>query len=157
MSTGTPATLFLRRAGVAFRPVEYRYDPGSERVALQAAEAIGLPPGQLLKTLMVEVDGRPACAVVPGDRSLSMKRVAAGFGGKAAAMMPVGKAERLTGYHTGGISPFGQRRPVPTLFEAGAMDCAEVAINGGRRGLLLLLSPREAVAALGARAAPLCA
>ncbi|MFC3570253.1 YbaK/EbsC family protein [Paracoccus simplex] len=157
MSTGTPATQFLRRAGVAFRPVEYRYDPGSERVALQAAEAVGLPPGQLLKTLMIEVDGRPACAVVPGDRSLSMKRVAAAFGGKAAAMMPADKAERLTGYRTGGISPFGQRRPVPTLFEAGAMDCADVAINGGKRGLLLLLAPGDALAALGAQAAPLCA
>ncbi|WP_104493094.1 YbaK/EbsC family protein [Paracoccus denitrificans] len=157
MSGATPATQFLRRAQVAFRPVEYRYDPGSERVALQAAEAIGLPPGQLLKTLMVEVDGRPACAVLPGDRSLSMKRVAAAFGGKSAAMMPADKAQRLTGYHTGGISPFGQRRTVPVIFEAEAMEFGEVAINGGRRGLLLLLSPRDAVAALGARAEALSA
>ncbi|MDK8871078.1 MULTISPECIES: YbaK/EbsC family protein [Paracoccus] len=157
MSGATPATQFLRRAQVAFRPVEYRYDPGSERVALQAAEAIGLPPGQLLKTLMVEVDGRPACAVLPGDRSLSMKRVAAAFGGKSAAMMPADKAQRLTGYHTGGISPFGQRRTVPVIFEAEAMEFGEVAINGGRRGLLLLLSPRDALAALGARAEALSA
>ena len=157
MSTATPATQFLRRANVAFRAVEYRYDPGSERVALQAAEAIGVPPERLLKTLMVEVDGRPACTVVPGDRSLSMKRVAAGFGGKSAAMMPPARAERLTGFHTGGISPFGQRRPVPVLFEAVAMDLPEVAINGGKRGLLLLLAPRDALAAAGAQAAPLCA
>ena len=150
MSTATPATQFLRRANVAFRAVEYRYDPGSERVALQAAEAIGVPPERLLKTLMVEVDGRPACTVVPGDRSLSMKRVAAAFGGKSAAMMPPDKAERLTGYHTGGISPFGQRRPTPTLSEAAAMTMDEVAINGGKRGLLLLLDPQAAMAALGA-------
>lgn len=157
MSGATPATQFLLRAQVAFRPVEYRYDPGSERVALQAAEAIGLPPARLLKTLMVEVDGRPACAVLPGDRGLSMKRVAAAFGGKSAAMMPPAKAERLTGYHTGGISPFGQRRPVPVAFEADAMGFDEVAINGGRRGLLLLLSPRDALAALSAKAAVLSA
>ncbi|RQP05918.1 MAG: aminoacyl-tRNA deacylase [Paracoccus sp. BP8] len=157
MSTGTPATQFLRRAKLGFRAVEYRYDPGSERVALQAAEAIGLPAGRLLKTLMVEVDGRPACAVIPGDRSLSMKRVAAAFGGKSAAMMPPDKAERLTGYRTGGISPFGQRRPVPVIFEAEAMGFDEVAVNGGKRGLLLLLSPRAALTALGARAEPLSA
>lgn len=157
MSSATPATRFLQAAGVAFRPVEYRYDPGSERVALQAAEAIGLAPGRLLKTLMLEVDGRPACVVVPGDRTLSMKRVAAGFGAKSAAMMPPAKAERLTGYHTGGISPFGQRRPAPVLFETAALALPEVAINGGLRGLLLLLDPRAAMAALGAGAAALCA
>ncbi|WP_347265895.1 YbaK/EbsC family protein [Paracoccus sp. (in: a-proteobacteria)] len=157
MSTATPATQFLRRAGVAFRPVEYAYHPGQETVAQQAAAAIGIAPGRLLKTLMVEVDGRPACAVLPGDRSLSMKRLAAGFGGKSAAMMPAAMAERLTGYHTGGISPFGQRRAVPVLFEVAAMDLDEVAINGGKRGLLLLLAPRAALAALGASAVPLCA
>lgn len=157
MSGATPATQFLHRVGIAFRAVEYRYDPGTERVALQAAEAIGLPPERLLKTLMVEVDGRPACCVVPGDRNLSMKRVAAAFGGKAAAMMPPDKAERLTGYRTGGISPFGQRRPAPTLFETAALAMEEVAINGGKRGLLLLLDPQAALAALGAGTAGLCA
>jgi Cys-tRNA(Pro)/Cys-tRNA(Cys) deacylase len=157
MSTATPATRFLRATGTAFRLVEYRYDPGPERVAIQAAEAIGLPPDRLLKTLMLEVDGRPACAVVPGDQTLAMKRVAAAFGGKSAAMMAPAKAERLTGYHTGGISPFGQRRPAPVLFETATLAAAEVAINGGKRGLLLLLDPRAAMAALGAAAARLCA
>ncbi|MDK3019806.1 aminoacyl-tRNA deacylase [Pseudodonghicola flavimaris] len=157
MSKASPATSFLTRAKVPFRTVEYDYHPGTERVALQAAEAVGLPAGQLLKTLMVEVDGKPACAVVPGDRSLSMKKVAAGFGGKSAAMMAPEKAEKLTGYHTGGISPFGQRKRVPILFEAEAMALEEVVINGGKRGLLLILSPEAACAALGARAKPLCA
>ncbi|WP_111430391.1 YbaK/EbsC family protein [Rhodobacteraceae bacterium DSL-40] len=157
MSTGTPATRFLASANVAFRAVEYDYHPGHDRVALQAAEALGLPPGLLLKTLMVEVGGKPACTVLPGDRTLSMKRVAAAFGAKAAAMMPPEKAERLTGYHTGGISPFGQRRRVPVAFEASALGFDEVGINGGKRGLILLLSPEAARAALGATAAPLCA
>ncbi|MCB1352296.1 MAG: Cys-tRNA(Pro) deacylase [Rhodobacteraceae bacterium] len=157
MSTGTPATRFLESAKVPFRAVEYDYHPGHDRVALQAAEALGLPPGLLLKTLMVEVGGKPACTVLPGDRTLSMKRVAAAFGAKAAAMMPPEKAERLTGYHTGGISPFGQRRRVPVAFEASALGFDEVGINGGKRGLILLLSPEAARAALGATAAPLCA
>jgi len=157
MSKGTPGTAFLTKAKVAHRLVEYDYHPGHDRVALQAAEAVGLPAGQLLKTLMVEVDGKPACTVVPGDRTLSMKKVAAGFGGKSANMMPPDKAEKLTGYHTGGISPFGQRKRVPILFEAEAMELPEVAINAGRRGLLVLLSPQEACAALRAEAKPLCA
>ena len=157
MSTATPATQFLKRAGLVFRTVEYDFGPGHDRVALQAAAAVGLPPGQLLKTLMVEVDGKPACAVVPGDRTLAMKKVAVAFGARSAAMMPPDKAERLTGYHTGGISPFGQKRRVPVAFEAAAMALAEVAINGGRRGLLVLLAPEAARTALGAMAADLCA
>ena len=154
MSTATPATQFLHRAGVPFRPVEYDYHPGSDRVALQAAAAIGLPPGQLLKTLMVEVDGKPACVVAPGDRTLSMKRVATAFHGKSAAMMSPDKAERLTGYHTGGISPFGQRRAVPTVFDDTSLEFEEAAINGGKRGFLLILSPRDAARAIGALIAP---
>ena len=157
MATATPATQFLRRASVDFEPVEYVYDPGQDRVAIQAAEAIGLPPGQLLKTLMVEVDHRPACTVVPGDRTLSMKKVAAAFGGKSATMMPPDKAERLTGFHTGGISPFGQKKSVPVIFEATSLEFEQVAINGGKRGLLLLLSPRAAMEALSAGSADLCA
>lgn len=157
MSTATPATRALDAAGVPYRVIEYDYAPGSDSVAHQAAAAIGLPPGQLLKTLMVEVDGRPACAVVPGDRSLSMKLVAKAFGGKSASMMPPPKAERLTGFHTGGISPFGQRKRSPVAFEIAAMSHLEVAINAGKRGMLLIVAPEAARAAIDAPACPLCA
>lgn len=157
MSTATQATQFLRKANIPFEIREYDYEPGNERVALQAAEALGLPPGQLLKTLMLEVDKHPACAVLPGDSILSMKRVAAALSGKTAAMMAPATAERITGYHTGGISPFGQRKHVPVLFEETALAYGMVAINGGRRGLILLISPQDACKALGARTALLCA
>jgi Cys-tRNA(Pro)/Cys-tRNA(Cys) deacylase len=157
MSTATPATQTLGRAAIAFEVLEYDYAPGNDRVGLQAAEAIGLPPQEVLKTLMVEVDGKPACAVIPSDRTLSMKRVAAAFGGKAAQMMPPEKAERLTGYHTGGISPFGQKRRVPTAFQADALDPALIVLNGGKRGLMLRLAPDDAVTAAGAIRALLCA
>ena len=86
-----------------------------------------------------------------------MKRVASAFGGKSAHMMPPDKAERLTGYHTGGISPFGQKRRHPTAFEATALGVPEVVVNGGRRGLMLALSPDDALAAAGAAAQSLCA
>ena len=91
MSTGTPATQMLKKAKVAFRTAEYDYVSGQHAIGMHAAEAIGADPDRVLKTLMVEVDGKPACAVIPADRTLSMKRVAAAFGGKSAAMMPPGQ------------------------------------------------------------------
>jgi len=159
MSTQTPSTQALKRAGVDFdiREYDYPHDHGHERIALQAAEAIGADPARVLKTLMVEVDGKPACAVIPSDRTLSMKRVATAFGGKAAQMMDAAKAERLTGFHTGGISPFGQRKRVPVAIEAAVMDFPTVVINGGKRGMMVILAPADALTAAGATAQPLIA
>jgi Cys-tRNA(Pro)/Cys-tRNA(Cys) deacylase len=156
MAIATPATRALTAAGVAFRAHEYDYDPGADRIGLHAAAALGVDPARLLKTLMVEVDGKPACVAIPSDRSLSMKRVAAAFGAKSAAMMPPDKAERLTGFHTGGISPFGQKRRVPTAFEASAL-AGEIYLNGGKRGLILGLDSAAALAAAGAISAALVA
>lgn len=157
MSSSTQATLALTRAGVSFSVHHYDYDPGADRIGLQAAEAIGEPPHRVLKTLMVEVDGKPACTVIPSDCELSMKRVAAAFGGKGAQMMKPAAAERLTGFRVGGISPFGQKRKVPTAIEAAALGEAYVIINGGQRGLMVQLAPGDAVKALAAIAAPLVA
>ena len=157
MSRTTRATQALQRLKVAFTLHSYEYDPNAERVGLQAAEAIGEPPCRVLKTLMAEVDGKPVCAVIPSDREISMKRLAAAFGGKSAQMMRPAEAERLTGYHVGGISPFGQRRQVPTAMEETALAEPYIFLNGGQRGLQLRLLPAEALAALGGRAAPLVA
>lgn len=156
MSKATPATRALGQAKAAFRVLEYDYVAGQDRIGLHAAKALGVDPGQVLKTLMVEVDGTPACAVIPADRSLSMKKVAAAFGGKSAQMMAPDKAERLTGFHTGGISPFGQKRHAPIAFEASALAAAEVVINGGKRGLMVVLGPDEALRVSGGAAKPLC-
>ena len=106
---------------------------------------------------MAEVDGKPVCVVVPSDREVSMKKLAAAFGGKAANMMKPADAERATGYHVGGISPFGQKRQVPTAIELTALDEPHVFINGGQRGLQVRLSPIDARDALKAIAAPLIA
>ncbi len=103
---------------------------------------------------MALVDGKPACVIVPSDREVSMKRLAAAFGGKAAAMMKPAEAERVTGYKVGGISPFGQMRPVRAVIEEAALAHDLVFINGGQRGLQVRLSPRDAMAVLGAVAAP---
>lgn len=157
MSRSTRATLALQKANVAFSVHDYDYDPGAGRIGLQAAEAMGVAPQAVLKTLMAEVDGKPVCAVVPSDREVSMKKLAAVFGGKSAHMMRPADAERLTGYHVGGISPFGQKRKVPTAIEAAAMDEPAVFINGGQRGLQVRLAPRDALAALDAKAVSLVA
>ena len=157
MSKTTPATVALTKAGVAFDLFPYDYDPDAPRVGLQAAEALGVAPEQVFKTLMVLVDGAPACVIVPSDCEVSMKKLAACFGGKSAAMMKPADAERLTGYHVGGISPFGQKKLVPTAIEEAALAEVQVYINGGQRGLQVRLAPRDAQAALKATAAPLIA
>ena len=108
MSHTTQGTLLLQKLGIAFALHPYPYDPDAPRVGLQAAEALGIDPGQTFKTLMAEVDGKPVCVVIPSDAEASMKKVAAIFGGKSAAMMKVPDAERLTGYKVGGIGPLGQ-------------------------------------------------
>lgn len=155
--SSTPALRALAALGIEVTLHPYPYDPKAEATGLQAAQALGIEPAVMLKTLMVEVDGKPACCMIPSDRQLSMKRVAAAFGGKSAAMMPVPKAEKLTGYHVGGISPFGQKRTVPTALEATACIAPMVWINAGQRGLLLSMPPADALRALAAQALPLIA
>jgi len=150
MSRTTRATQALEKLGVKFTVRTYEYDPDAESIGLQAAEALGVEPRRVLKTLMAEVDGKPVCVVVPSDSEVSMKKLAAAFGGKAAKMMRPADAERLTGYHVGGISPFGQKKPVPVAIEAAALGHSSVFINGGQRGLQVELDPNDAVKAAGA-------
>ena len=157
MSKTTPATMALQKAGVAFELVTYAYDPNADRIGLQAAEALGVAPQAVLKTLMAEVDGKPVCVVVPSDREVSMKKLAAAFGGKSGQMMKPADAERQTGFKVGGISPFGQKRKVPTALEVLALEQSRVFINGGQRGLQVKLAPGDACAALDARAISLIA
>ena len=155
MSKTTRATQARTRLGIKFALHTYDYDPDADRIGLQAAEALGVEPRRVLKTLMAEVDGKPVCVVVPSDREVSMKKLAAAFAGKAASMMRPSDAERLTGYHVGGISPFGQKKRVPAAIEAAALEATSVYLNGGQRGLQVELDPKEAVRALDAVVAAL--
>ncbi|KCZ93333.1 Cys-tRNA(Pro) deacylase [Hyphomonas johnsonii] len=157
MSKVTRATQLLAKAGVAFSVHTYAYDPTAERIGMQAAEALGAAPDRVLKTLMVLVDGKPACAIIPSDHEVSMKRLAAALGSKAAQMMTPADAERITGYKVGGISPFGQKRAIQTVIEMQALEHDLVYINGGQRGLQVRLDPADAVSVLNAVAAPLVA
>ena len=157
MAQSTPATLALRKLAIALEPVTYAYDPQAEHVGLQAAAALAEPPGRVLKTLVAQVDGKPVCLLVPSDRDVSMKKVAAACGGKAAQMLPPADAERITGYKVGGVSPFGQKRRLPTAMEESALAESYVFVNGGQRGLQLRLAPADACRAAEASLAALVA
>lgn len=143
MSKVTPATRALEAAGVAFTVHTYDYDPDAESVGLQAAAALGEDPARVLKTLMAQVDGKPVCVIVPSDQEVTMKKLAAATGGKSAQMMKPPEAERVTGYKVGGISPFGQRKPVRAVIEQSAMAHEQVYVNGGQRGLQMRLRPGD--------------
>ena len=157
MAKTTSATLALTRAGIDFTVATYDYDPDADSIGLQAAAALGVSPSIVLKTLMAEVDGKPVCVVVPSDREVSMKKLAAAFRGKAASMMRPADAERMTGYHVGGISPFGQKKQVPVAVDEAALSETRVYLNGGQRGLQIEIDPNDAVRALGAIVQPLTA
>lgn len=157
MAKTTRATQALEKAKVAFTVHTYDYNPDADRIGMQAAEALGEPAARVLKTLMAEVDGKAVCVVLPSDHEVSMKKLAAVFGGKSANMMKPAQAEKHTGFVVGGISPFGQKKPVPTVIEEKALAEPYVFMNGGQRGLQVRLAPADAVAAINAKTASVIA
>jgi Cys-tRNA(Pro)/Cys-tRNA(Cys) deacylase len=116
---------------------------GSTSFGLQAAEALGVDPRRVFKTLVALVDGAPTVAVVPVDAHLDLKALAASAGGKHAAMAEAAQAERATGYVVGGISPLGQRRSLPTVVDDSALGFPTILVSAGRRGLDVELSPAD--------------
>lgn len=151
MARSTRATLALTQAGVAFALYEYDYDPRAKSIGLQAAEALGVTPNLVFKTLITTVDNAAVCAVIPSDCELSLKRLAAFCAAKSAVMMPPTDAARTTGYVIGGISPLGQKRDMPVIIDQAAQNYDAIYINGGRRGLQILINPRNLVKVLGAQ------
>jgi Cys-tRNA(Pro)/Cys-tRNA(Cys) deacylase len=152
---GTPATVALTRAGVAFTTHSYEHDPAAPSYGLEAAEALGLDPEQVFKTLFVEADGAMVVGIVPVAGRLDLKAVAAAVGGKRATMADPAAAERATGYVVGGISPLGQKRHHPTVLDDSALAHETVYVSGGRRGLDIGLAPRDLVSLTRAVTAPI--
>lgn len=153
MAKTTPATVMLDKAGAAYQLHAYDYDPDADSIGLAAAAALGVEPQVMLKTLIVLVDGKPACVVLPSDREASMKKLAAALGGKRAEMCKPADAERITGYHVGGVSPFGQKKRLATIVDSAALDHPLVFVNGGQRGLQAQIAPAALIDVLGAKAA----
>lgn len=147
---GTPATVALTRAGVPFTLHEYVHDPRAASYGLEAADALGLDPARVLKTLMASLDGRLVVAVVPVSGQLDLKALARALGGSRAVMAERAAAERATGYVAGGISPVGQRRSHPTVVDSTALEHPTVFVSAGRRGLDLEIAPSDLVTVTGA-------
>lgn len=142
---GTPATVALAAAGVAFTVHEYAHDPRSESYGEEAAAAMGITAGRVFKTLLAEVDGTLTVAVVPVSGQLDLKALARAVGGRRAVMADPRAAERATGYVVGGISPLGQKRRLPTVVDGSALDHPTVFVSAGRRGLEVEVAPADLV------------
>ncbi|MDX2677769.1 Cys-tRNA(Pro) deacylase [Streptomyces soliscabiei] len=139
----TPATVALTAAGVDFTVHAYDHDPSHPSYGDEAAEAMGVSPDRVFKTLVADVDGALTVAVVPVAGSLDLKALAAAVGGKRAAMADPTLAERTTGYVRGGISPLGQRKRLPTVLDDSATTHPTICVSAGRRGLEVELSPKD--------------
>src|SRR5690349_12278916 len=147
---GTPATVALTCAGIDFTLHPYEHDPRAHSFGLEAAEALGLDPARVFKTLLASVDGSLVVGVVPVSGQLDLKALARAVGGAKAAMADVAAAERSTGYVAGGISPVGQRRPHRTVVDESALAFPTVFVSAGRRGLDLEIAPGDLVAVTAA-------
>jgi Cys-tRNA(Pro)/Cys-tRNA(Cys) deacylase len=144
----TRAIQFLKKRNVSFEIVEYGH---LEKGALFASEAIGMPLGQTVKTLVVEIGKkRYVILLMPGTKKVALKRLARSYGEKRAAMVDSGTAERLTGYMVGGISPFAMKQALPVVIDRGLLGFNRVAINGGKRGLMLIMNPADILKAAAA-------
>lgn len=144
----TPAIRAAKDAGVAIAVHEYHHDPGNANYGLEAAQALGLDPRRVFKTLLVALNGearRLAVAVVPVSGQLDLKAMAAACRVKRVEMSHPVQAERATGYVVGGISPLGQKRRLPTVLDASALDFETIFVSGGRRGLDIEIAPRDLI------------
>ena len=142
-SGGTPATVALERAGVGYVARTYEHDPAAQSYGLEAATALGVEPARVFKTLLVETGSGLSVGIVPVDRQLDLKAVAAALGVKKAALADPSDAERSTGYVVGGISPLGQKKALPTVLDQSASTFETILVSGGKRGFDLELSPGD--------------
>jgi Cys-tRNA(Pro)/Cys-tRNA(Cys) deacylase len=147
---GTRATDLLARLKIAHTVHRYEHDPRGGGYGLEAAAALGMPPERVFKTLIAEVDERLVVAVVPVAGSLDLKALAGAAGGKKARMADPAAAERATGYVTGGISPIGQRRSLPAVLDATALNFDTILVSAGQRGLEIEIAPADLIRAAGA-------
>ncbi|GGS86610.1 Cys-tRNA(Pro) deacylase [Streptomyces cinerochromogenes] len=154
-SGGTPATVALTAAGVDFTVHAYDHDPSHPSYGEEAAEAMGVSPERVFKTLVADVDGSLVVGVVPVAGSLDLKALAAAVGGKRATMADPTLAERTTGYVRGGISPLGQRRKLPTVLDDSAGAHPTICVSAGRRGLEVELAPEDLAKLTDAVLAPI--
>lgn len=144
----TPAINAAKKAKVDYQVLEYSHDPAAESYGEEAAELLGLNPGEVFKTLLVSLSGHKsplAVAVLPVSHKLSLKAIAKALGAKKADMADPKVAERTTGYIVGGISPLGQKKALPTVVDSSAEALTKMHVSAGRRGLEIALAPSDLV------------
>lgn len=162
---GTPATVLLQRAGVEFRVHEFEHDPAERNYGAVAAEALGADPDQVFKTLLAQVDGQAVVAgvapasiavgIVPVSGQLSLKELATAVHAKRAEMCDPLVAQRITGYVVGGISPFGQKKLLPTAIDETCLLYDTIFVSGGKRGFDIEIAPADLIDVLHAVVAPI--
>jgi len=155
----------LQQAGVDFRVHEFDHEPSERNYGIVAAEALGIDPEQVFKTLLAQVDGQAvvdgvapspvAVGIVPVSGQLSLKSLATAVHAKRAEMCDPRDAERLTGYVVGGISPFGQKRLMPTAIDETCILFDTIFVSGGKRGLDIEIAPDDLIKVLSAVLAPI--
>lgn len=133
----------LRAGRVAFVPHLYAWEPrGGTRASSQA---LGVDEHAVIKTLIFEDDRRaPLCILMHGDREVSAKQLARTIGTKSVAPCEPPVADRHSGYQVGGTSPFGLRRAMPIYMQRTILELPRIWINGGARGFLVEIDPRDA-------------
>lgn len=145
----------LDRAGIAYELVEYTVDE-DDLSAPHVAAAVGLPAGQVFKTLVVRGDRTGVLlAVIPGAAELDLKALAAASGNKRTELVPLKDVLALTGYIRGGVSPLGTRKPYPVYLDASAARWPRISVSAGLRGCQMLVAPADLARATGAVEAPL--
>lgn len=154
---GTPGTALLAKQRVPHTLHSYEHDPRHASYGLEAAEALGIEPERVFKTLLAEVDGALTVGIVPVTAQLDLKALAGAVRGKKARMADVAAAERATGYVAGGISPLGQRKRLPTVLDSSASTFETVYCSAGRRGLEVELAPADLIRLTGAVVADIAA
>ena len=144
-ATGTPATALLTQAGVEYTVHAYEHDPSAPSYGREAAEALGVEPERVFKTLVADVDGTLTVAVVPVAGSLDLKALATAVGGKRATMADPAAVTRTTGYVLGGVSPLGQRKKLPTVIDETALLHDTMLCSAGKRGVEIELAPSDLI------------
>ena len=147
----TPATAALTRLGLPFRTHSYDHDPATDSYGQEAAAVTGVAAERIFKTLLVDTGAALAVGVVPVSGSLDLKAIATALGVKKVIMADPAAAQRSTGYVVGGISPVGQRKPLPTVIDESALGFESVFVSGGRRGFEIELAPTDLAAATDGR------
>lgn len=155
MGKMTRGVQVLAGRGVAYTLHPYNVVEDGESYGAAVAGALGVPMERLFKTLLAAVDSKPVVAIVPVSGRLGMKELARAAGGKRAEMIAPEEAERLTGYVTGGISPFGQKRPLPVYVDASILTHPTIYCSAGQRGLQVEVSPADLIDVLHATTARL--